>query len=368
MPRFPIGQQHGQNGPPWWPGQASWPGHVGPGWPDGRRIRRLMLAMSVVFVFLPLALGAVLAAGFAGWAGAAVVVFAAIALLIVGSLFARFAWRSIRSVNELVNSTGRLSDGDYSVRMSPTPSQAFRPAVDSFNRMAERLETSDDLRRRLLADVGHELRTPLTIIRGELEAMADGVRELSEKEVRRLLGDVANMERLLEDLKTLSTTEAGVLDLHREPTDVASLVEKITARFQTAAADRDVRLTLSSDPSSSAVSADLDQQRIEEVVANLIMNALRAVSPGGRINLRVTQDHVGDQQRAVIEVVDDGVGIPAEQLDLVFDRFHKGAESNGSGLGLTISRELVLAHGGTISVASDTGIGTTFTVSLRLNS
>ena len=241
---------------------------------------------------------------------------------------------------------------------------AFRPATESFNRMAERLETSDDLRRRLLADVGHELRTPLTIIRGELEAMADGVRDLNEGEVRRLLGDVAAMERLLEDLKTLSTTEAGVLELHVEPTDLRALVGEIVGRFEGEAADRGVTLSVLPFDAPEPELADVDPFRIGEVVSNLVVNALRATEPDGRIDLRVGGGLLDDRPVAVIEVTDNGAGIPVDQLEAVFDRFHKGADSGGSGLGLTISRDLVEAHNGAITIASAVGTGTTITVSL----
>lgn len=359
MPRFP--------GPR--PGATSgWPGPGGaPGWPGGRPFARRLLAVFALFFVLPIVIGIVIAVGFAGWTGAAVAVVVIAGLLIAAALLGRFAFRTFRSVSDLVNSTGRLSEGDYSVRMSPSPSAAFRPATEAFNRMAERLERSDDLRRRLLADVGHELRTPLTIMRGELEAVADGVREVDDDEIRRLLDDVAAMERLLDDLETLSTTEAGVLRLDREPIDVVELADVVAGRFRTNAQGRGVTLSVTPEVGpGSAIEAEVDPHRIGEVVANLVANALRAVTEGGRIDVRVSRGQVGDEASVVIEVADDGAGIPADQLDAVFDRFHKGSESNGSGLGLTISRGLVEAHGGTIVAMSDVGAGTTMTVTLPL--
>lgn len=340
----------------------------GPGWADGRRFMRRMFALFALFFVLPIVIGVVIAAGFAGWTGAAVAVAIIVALLVVGALLARFGFRTFRSVSDLVSSTGQLSEGDYSVRMAPSPSPAFRPATEAFNRMAERLERSDDLRRRLLADVGHELRTPLTIMRGELEAVADGVREIDDDEIRRLLGDVAAMERLLDDLKTLSTTEAGVLELHREPTDVVRLVTDTVARFATEAADRDVRITVApAVGDGTTVDAEVDAHRVGEIVNNLVANALRAVRVGGRIDVRVARGRLDERAAVIVEVVDDGAGIPEHQLAAVFDRFHRGAESTGSGLGLTISRGLVEAHGGTITAASEAGEGTTMVVVLPVD-
>jgi histidine kinase len=237
--------------------------------------------------------------------------------------------------------------------------------IRSFNDMARRLETSDDLRQRLLADVGHELRTPLTIVRGELEAMADGVRELNEVEVRRLLEDVAGMERLLDDLRTLSTTEAGMLTLHREPTDVTALVRSVVERFRSEADAAGVVLLQSSGVDNAApAEVNVDPHRIGEVILNLLTNALRAVGPGGRIEVRSTTEQSDGGWWSVIEVDDDGVGLAPDQLEAVFERFHRGADSNGSGLGLTISRGLVEAHGGTLSAAGTPGSGTTMTVRL----
>lgn len=349
-------------GPPGWTG----PGR-GPGWPGATGLARRLFALLALFFALPIAIGVVIAAGFAGWTGAAVAVVIIVALLALGALLLRFAVRTLRSVNDLVSSTGRLSDGDYTVRMAPSPSAAFRPATEAFNRMAERLAQSDDLRRRLLADVGHELRTPLTIMRGELEAIADGVREVDDDGIRRLLGDVAAMERLLEDLATLSTTEAGVLRLHRETVDVVALVDEVVERFRNDAGGRGVTLSVSPRPgSSSMVEAEVDPHRVGEVVSNLMANALRAVSDGGRVDVRVARGRLDEQPAAVVEVHDDGPGIPNGQLEAVFDRFQKGAESGGSGLGLTISRDLTEAHGGTLVAASEVGSGTTMTVRLPL--
>ncbi len=345
-------------------------------WPGFRWVRRFMIGVFLLLFVLPTAMAALLTAWFAGWTGAVMAAIIGAAVLTAGVLLARFLFRGYRATTELVAATTRLADGDYATRVSVDASPAFAPINASFNDMARRLETADDLRRSLLADVGHELRTPLTIIRGELEAMADGVRQVNEAEIRRLLVDVANMERLLEDLRTLSATEAGVLGLYREPVDVGELVVSVVDRFRFDADARGIGLRVLVDdrlvaPSvdgedgwSEPVEADLDAHRIAEVVSNLVTNALRAVGSDGLIQIRVTTEPGDDGRVVVIEVEDDGVGIPADQVDVVFDRFHKSAHSTGSGLGLTISRDLVEAHGGSIEVAGSGPVGTVMTVRL----
>ncbi len=321
-------------------------------------------------------MAALLTAWFAGWTGAVVAAIIGAAVVIAGVVLARFLFRGYRATTELVAATTRLAEGDYTTRVSFDAPPAFAPINASFNDMARRLETADDLRRSLLADVGHELRTPLTIIRGELEAMADGVREVNEAEIRRLLVDVAGMERLLEDLRTLSSTEAGVLGLYREPVDVVELVVSVVDRFRFEADARDIGLRVLVDDRPVApavdgeerwpepVEAEVDAHRIAEVISNLVTNALRAVGSDGLIQIRVASEPGDDGPVVVIQVEDDGVGIPADQVEVVFDRFHKAAHSTGSGLGLTISRDLVEAHGGSIEVAGTDAAGTVMTVRL----
>jgi len=323
----------------------------------------MMLAFVALTLLVPVLLAAALTAAFTGWTGAAAAAVLSVAVISAGVLLGRFVFRGFRSVNDLIAVTGRLADGDYSARVRGGGPPALEPVVGSFNRMAERLERSDELRRRLLADVGHELRTPLTIIRGELEAMADGVHELSETEVRRLLVDVAGMERLLDDLKTLSTTEAGVLDLQPEPIDLTRLVVDTVARFRVDAATRNIELVVGHSGARGAdepVVVEADSMRIGEVITNLVSNGLRAVDDGGRVEVIVS--HTPDD--VTVSVTDDGAGIAPNHVDAIFDRFVKGRESDGSGLGLTISRSLVEAHGGTLEVSSIEGTGTTMTARL----
>ncbi len=349
---------HGDFRAPPWADRSHWSSG---GWQPGRRLFRIVLLVTVGFVAVPVLASAALTATFAGWTSVAVAVVFWAAFVVIGALLLRFVFRNLRIVRDLISTTGRLADGDYSARVEGHASPAARPMVDSFNRMAQRLEVSDELRRQLLADVGHELRTPLTVVRGELEAMADGVRDLSPDQIRLLLTDIAAMERLLDDLRTLSTTEAGMVALDTESADLGELASDVVERFGPQATESGIELTLTA---PQPVPAMIDPYRIGQVLSNLVVNALRATTSGGTIEVTVCSDHFDDRPVAVVTITDTGRGIAADQIDAVFDRFHKGEDSSGSGLGLTISRDLVHGHGGTIMLDSDLGVGTTVTMTL----
>ncbi len=344
-------------GPPRWgpPGQGAqaWHGF-------GRKMffAGLLFVGFVLFVVMGLGVLAVtLVSRVVGPALPGVAALAPVLLILAVVIAARRFTRTWRPVRHLIGAAGRLADGDYSVRVPPTGSASIGPVVASFNDMARRLETADEQRRRLLADLGHELRTPLTVIRGELEAMLDGVHVPDAEHLEMLIAEVGVMERLLEDLRTLSLIDAGSLALHPEPTDVRRLLEDVADAHRRRAGEDGVALEVVAD---GAGEIEVDPVRMREVLTNLVMNALRAMPDGGTLALRARRA----AGRVVVAVEDSGVGIPPEDVDHVFDRFHKGASSHGSGLGLTISRDLVTAHGGTMTIASSPGIGTTVRIEL----
>lgn len=285
----------------------------------------------------------------------AVVVVIALAVLAGGRVFGS----SIRPLAELASATERLADGEPDVRVRPRGPRPVRGLVASFNAMAERLDRSRSDRQALLADVTHELRTPLAVVSGGIEAMLDGVHPLDEDHLAPLLAQTAVMDRLLDDLRTLSLAEAGALPLHREPVDVRALAQEIVAAHQPAADAGKVELRVAD---GEPVEANVDPVRVGEILANLVTNALRHTPAGGLVEVAVGRD--GDD--VGITVRDTGEGIAAGDLDRVFYRFHRRADSGGSGLGLTIARDLATAHGGSIAVRSDgiPGRGATFTVRL----
>lgn len=219
----------------------------------------------------------------------------------------------------------------------------------TIRRVAMFFREQDRLRRQLMADVAHELRTPLAILQGRIEGLLDGVYPRDDEKLGELLAETQHLSRLVEDVRTLANAEAGALDLRKERFDLAELIRDVAAAMPVPVA---IEVPVE-------VMIDADPVRIREVLLNLLTNAAEH-APEGRIS--VSTD-VRTREVAVV-VRDDGPGIPADELPRLFERFHKGRHSRGSGLGLSIARKLVLAHGGTIDVASREGAGTTVTVTL----
>jgi len=226
--------------------------------------------------------------------------------------------------------------------------------------MTIRLEGQRQQRRDLMADIAHELRTPLTVMQGRLEAMIDGVYTPDDRQIAQLLDETRLLARLVDDLRTLAHTESGTLSLQKEDTDIRFLLEEVAAAFRAEAETK--RITVHSDIASNLPSVPVDPIRWREVMANLLSNAIRHSPQGSTAWL--TAHALPDAIMVVVK--DNGPGIAAEDLPHVFDRFYKGRDTGGSGLGLTIARNLVIAHGATLTVESRTGEGTTMRVRLPL--
>jgi len=278
--------------------------------------------------------------------------------------FALIMWAIVRSlrrtaepIGSVMEAADRVAEGDYTVRVEPHGSSEVQNLMLTFNAMTTRLQTNEEQRRMLLADIAHELRNPLAIIRGNVEAMIDGVYPRDDSQLMPLLEETGQMARLLDDLQTLSMVEAGVLQLHREPVDLASFISDVASAFRPRAEAEGITLE---DSTTGDGELQIDPVRIRQVIENLILNALRHTEAGGRIEVRA---YLG-QVHAIIEVVDDGAGIPADVLPHIFDRFIKSADSGGSGLGLAIARRLVERHRGAVTATSTLGKGTTIRVTL----
>ena len=273
-----------------------------------------------------------------------VVLVVGIVALIVGIRIARGVGRPI---SELVDAAGRIEHADYAVRVPDDRGRGeLRRLSRAFNTMAARLEAEDATRRRLLADVSHELRTPLAVVQGNLEALLDGVYPANEAHIRPILDETRVLERLVDDLRTLSLAESGALPLHREPSDPGVLLEDVATAHRTRAAEAGVDVRV--EAAQGLPTIDIDPVRMHQVLSNLVDNAIRAMPDGGSIVLSAAALERGG---LVVSVVADGPGIPAEIRDDVFDRFTKSATSRGSGLGLAIAQAIVEAHGGTIAAA-----------------
>jgi signal transduction histidine kinase len=290
--------------------------------------------------------------GARGWDGPPV------PLLILGLLGVAFVTgRAVRRlaapIGEVMEAADRVAGGDYSTRVQVRGPGEVGRLASSFNQMTERLQANEAQRRALLADVAHELRTPLSVIRGNVEGMLDGVYPADETHLAPVLEETAVMARLLDDLQTLSTAEAGVLRLHRERVDPVALAQDAAAAFR-ARADR-AGVGLACQATAPVPEVDVDPVRIGEVMANLLTNAIRHAPRGGEVRVVVSPAPPG----VAFAVADTGPGIDARDLPHVFDRFVKSADSGGAGLGLAIARSLVEAHGGQITAESVPGRGTT---------
>jgi signal transduction histidine kinase len=282
-----------------------------------------------------------------------VAVFLGLLALVILSSLARALRRAAAPVGDLIEASGRVEAGDFSTRVPETGPREVRALARAFNSMSERLEETEQRRRSALADVSHELRTPLTVIQGNLEALLDGVYPADAAHLEPILAETRILERLIEDLRTLTLAEAGSLVLHREPTDLGALLTDVAASYRSQAEKAGIALNVT--VADGIPTLDIDPARIREVVSNLLTNALRHTPRGGRVELSAA--FAGDQVE--LSVHDTGSGIPEDQLERIFDRFYRSPESPGSGLGLPIAKSLVEAHGGNISATSDPAAGTT---------
>ncbi len=286
-------------------------------------------------------------------------------LFVLGFWLVRSFRRFTRPLGNLIEAVGQVESGNYAVRVEERGPRPIRAFVRSFNGMVTRLQTNDEQRRAMLADVTHELRTPLTVIQGNLEGMIDGIYPPDEAHLQTILDETHVLARLIDDLRTLAQAESGMLKLQRETLDVGVLIMEVAASFRPTA-DR-AKVTIATDAQTHMLSIEADPIRVREVLVNLIGNALRYTPTGGQITVTANQTSVTGKPMCVSVMVNDtGRGIAPELLPHVFDRFAKSRDSMGSGLGLAIARQLVEAHGGDISVESVLGQGTTIRFSLPM--
>ena len=256
-----------------------------------------------------------------------------------------------------------MASGDYTTRVPEHGPPPMRALARAFNTMTERLQNHDRLRRDLMADVAHELRTPLTVIQGKLEGLLDGVYPPDERQLGVLVEETHVLSRLIEDLRTVALSEGGALKLLKESADVDALARDVVHAFEGEAREQGVTLRMAAPEHLPPIA--VDPVRVREVLSNLLANALRHTPSGGTVDVRVYASRSNGRGEAVtVDVHDTGSGMSADEIARAFDRFHKGPGSRGSGLGLTIARGLVTAHGGEIRASSAPGAGTTMSVTL----
>jgi len=285
----------------------------------------------------------------------------AIALLLIFVLSRRIT----SPIGVLAKAARRLGRGDLSQRVQLRGEGEVATLAQAFNSMATDLEHAEQLRRNLIADVAHELRTPLSNIQGYLEAIRDGVMKPDAATIRSLNEEAALLSQLVNELQELSLAEAGELKLVYQAEDITKLLKQAVTPWQPQLAAKEILLFLDLPDNLPLVSTDW--QRVQQVLHNLLENAVAYTGRGGTIT--VTAAKQGDWVE--VSVSDTGEGIPAEDLPNIFERFYRVDKSRakvtgGSGLGLTIAKRLVEAHGGTITVQSELGKGSRFSFTLPI--
>jgi signal transduction histidine kinase len=355
---------HPENPPPWWPADLRWPPDED-AWRANRRrlLRRVLLTLTLfALVIVTITMFATQSSrrdwDHNGPPFPLMVLFGFGVLFLIIRLVrnARALW----TYADVMHAVDRVAEGDYSVRVPEQGKGDVRQLAVSFNTMAERLAENDARRREFFADVAHELRTPLSVVRGNIEAMIDGVYPADSEHLEPLLDEIALITRLLEDLQLLATAEAGGLKLHRETVAVREFLTDIVAGFTPKADEAGVQFRVNA---ASDLAVSIDPMRIQQVLVNLISNALRYTPTGGSITISAERS----DSELTVSVADTGSGMTGEQRAVMFDRFVKSADSGGSGLGLAIARGLVEAHSGGIGAKPTPDGGTTvwFTLPAR---
>ena len=355
-------RDHDHRAPPWWPQGEEWRGG-GPPWRRvSRRFRRRFLLVTVgvlaVLVAIGFAFGRYAHGGpsgghgagsngdwgwGAGWWPVSLVWF----VLVVGGLATARAYRRIGGpVADLLGAADRVSRGEYDVDLRPSGPRELQALTRTFNDLAARLAATEEQRRRFLADVTHELRTPLAVLQSGIEAQVDGIHPRDDRHLASLLEETQILGRLIDDLHTLALADAGRLTLHLEATSAGALVDDAVVSHAALAERRGIALV--TEVAADAGELDADPTRLRQVLANLLSNAVRHTPDGGWV--RIDAGAAGDG--VAFTVTDSGPGIPADQLAVLFDRTVGSADSHRSGLGLSIARDLVTAHGGAIQAGN----------------
>jgi signal transduction histidine kinase len=291
--------------------------------------------------------------------------------IVVGSLAAIILTLTISKsilspVEALITAARKMEKGDLSQRVDIVTRGELGELAKAFNAMADGLERLEKLRSNMVSDVAHELRTPLSNIRGYLEALRDEMLEPTPEIIDSLHEEALVLSQLVDDLQELALAEAGQMVLTSEPVDIPGLVEKIINALQPQILEKDLQVQLLFDKHLEPVAADY--RRLGQVLRNLLTNAIRYTPPGGTIS--VSANLVND--KIEVHVHDTGTGISPEHLPYVFERFYRVDQSRarttgGAGLGLAIVKQLVQAQGGEVNVASQIGMGTTFTFTIPAN-
>ena len=271
----------------------------------------------------------------------------------------------LKPVGDLTRAAARMAGGDLSQRVRVTRADEIGTLGRAFKQMAESLERAEQNRRAMTADIAHELRTPVAVQRAHLEALQDGIYPLTVENLQPILDQTELLTRLVEDLRTLALADAGVLQMERVEADLAALAARTVDRFRPEAENRQVQLVFNDQTGGSLQPVRVDPGRIEQIINNLLTNALRYTPEGGSVSVTLCRK----ADSALLSVADTGPGIPEEALPRIFERFYRAdkgrsRDSGGVGLGLAIARQLALAHGGDLTASNRRGSGAEFTLVL----
>jgi signal transduction histidine kinase len=292
--------------------------------------------------------------------------YAAIAAIVVAVVLSLYLSRSVVApVQAMSQASQRVADGHYDERVHVRGEDELAQLALQFNQMAEKLSQVESMRRQLIGDVSHELRTPLTAIKGSMEGLIDGVLPATEDTFQQIHAEADRLNRLVDDLQELSRVEARAYELVLHPLNIPALMQTVTKRLQPQFEARQISLGVELAPDLPRVLAD--EGRVIQVLTNLTGNALQYTPENGRIRISAKQI----EQFVQFSIQDTGIGIPPEHLGHIFDRFYRVDKSRsrraggGSGIGLTIARALVEAHGGRIwAESTGEGQGSTFCFTL----
>lgn len=287
--------------------------------------------------------------------------FVVLVITIIVTLYTRFG----RPVEQIVNAIDAIAEGDLSVRVPEDNSPQFQRIIQRFNKMVGELDRAEEQRRNLTADIAHDLRTPLHIIQGNLEGIVHGVYQPTIAHINSTLDETRLLTRLVNDLQILSLAETGQLPLHPTHFVLADLIRDVVSSFSSQAASQGIDLKTKILNPQQELTADYD--RLNQVLSNLVSNAMRYTPEGRNISIETGFGSNSDRSVRII-VSDTGTGIAPEDLPFIFDRFWRGdrsrRERTHSGLGLAITKQLVHAHQGTIEAQSIVGEGSTFMIEL----
>jgi two-component system, OmpR family, sensor histidine kinase BaeS len=283
-----------------------------------------------------------------------VLALAAAALVLAAALLSLIlARRLVRPIRNLAAATRKVASGHYDTRLPVRSSDELGRLARDFNAMAGTLESHEKARRGWIADISHELRTPVAVLRGEIEALLDGIRPVTTERIRSLHGETLRLTRLVEDLYQLALSDLGALTYRKEALDPAVLLQRVDETYRSAFQEKGLGFSLRLPETDPKKRISGDGERLFQLFANLVENSLRFTDPGGELRIALLS---GDS-RVLIEFEDTAPGVPAAELDRLFDRLYRlegsrSRASGGAGLGLAIGKTIVEAHGGTISAHS----------------